>query len=80
MKIKISSSIIDTITKTCFGMVKRLVRGGLEVAWGVLGVFPRTLTGRIISQKKKILSRLIFLLYNNNNNIDNNNNNNNNNK
>ena len=31
-------------------------------------MFPRTLTGRIISHKKYSLSRLIFLLYNNNNN------------
>ena len=38
------------------------IRGGLEVVWCGLGVFPRTLTGRIISRKKYFLSRLIFLL------------------
>ena len=35
-------------------MVRGGFRGGLDVVWGVLwwfGVFPRTLTGRIISQK-----------------------------
>ena len=42
--------------------VKKVVWNDLEVVWGGLGVFPRTLTGRIISRKKYFLSRLIFLL------------------
>ena len=31
--------------------VKKVVWDDLEVVWGVLGVFRRTLTGRIISRK-----------------------------
>ena len=42
--------------------VKKVVWDDLEVVWRWFGVFPRTLTGRIISRKKYFLSRLIFLL------------------
>ena len=42
--------------------VKKVVWDDLEVVWGVLGVFPRTLIGCIISRKKYLLSLLIFLL------------------
>ena len=35
--------------------VKKVVWDGLEVVWRCFGVFPRTLTGRIISQKYFLL-------------------------
>ena len=42
--------------------VKKVVWDDLRWFGGGLGVFPRTLTGCIISRKKYFLSRLIFLL------------------
>ena len=80
----ICSEVIDSITDANSGRLGR----GLEVVLGEFGVFPRTLTGRIISQKIFPFEVNLPFIYNNkkkikkkknnNNNNDNNNNNNNN--
>ena len=58
LQLLILSQNIFWVLRKWFGMVKRWFGGGFGVVW----VFPRTLTDRIISPKKYFLSRLIFLL------------------
>ena len=62
-QVNVSSSIIDSITKTyagCYEIGLGWFRGG-SGCFGVVWVFPRTLMGRIISQKNPFEVNLPFI-------------------